>query len=139
MIINRIMTWWRNRRYFVIADPNDNGVTLSHALYDHMADSAMPGIEARVFVFYIPLTRCYGFMLNPPIQAQTQLCNIQYNAKSKTIGFETLCPTINRIFYDYGISGRTPCKLSVSIHLDGTGQQYYQIEHPHKKFKANQS
>lgn len=43
MIINRIMNWWRNRRLFVIADPNDNGVTLSHALYNHLANSAMPG------------------------------------------------------------------------------------------------
>lgn len=76
-------------------------------------------------------------MLNPPIEAQTQLCSIQYNAKYKTVGFETLCPTINRILYDYGISGTKPCKLSVSIHLDGTGQQYYQIEHPHHKFIAN--
>lgn len=138
MIFKRMKSWWRNRRFFVTADPNDNGVTLSHALYKHMADSAMPGADARVFVFYIPFTQCYGFMLNPPIEASTQLCDIQYNAKYKTVGFETLCPTIGRMFYDYGITGMNPCKLTVTIHLDGTGQQYYQIEHPHEKFAPKQ-
>lgn len=138
MIFDRIISWWRNRRYFVIADPADSGVTLSRSLYKHIADSAPAGASARVFVFYIPFTKCYGFMLNPPIETPTQLCSIQYNEKYRCVGFETLCPTISRIFYDYGISGMKPCKLTVTVHRDMHNQSYYQIERPHEKFIAKQ-
>jgi hypothetical protein len=60
----------------------------------------------------------YAFALNPPLGGQpTQLCDIQYNSKHRTIGFETLCPSVNRIFYDYGLPSDKPAKLSVDTAL----------------------
>lgn len=134
-MLHKLKNWRNNRRLYVIADPADSGITLSHALFKHMKASVDDNAEAKVFVFFIPESSCYGFMLNPDIDQPTQLCDIQYNAKYKCIGFETLCPTVNRILYDYGVTVLSkPCKLSVSVHSAANGQSYYQIEHPHAKF-----
>lgn len=134
MFIHRLKNWWRNRRCYVIADPTDSGITLSHALFRHMRGSVLSGEPAKVFVFFMPSENRYGFMINPRIDSPTQLCDIQFNSKYRCIGFESLCPTVSRIFYDYGIKNISPCKLSVSICRDALGRIYYQIERPYAKF-----
>lgn len=97
-----------NRGMYVILDPEDNSVTLSRKLYKHIERNPR---EHKVFVFKVGDE--YGFTLNIP-QEPTQISIIQYNSKYKSIGFETLCPTVNRIFYDYGLPlGK--CKLTVKV------------------------
>lgn len=86
---------------------------------------------ARIYVFYVPDTKCYAFMLNPPLEEETQLADIQYNSKHKCVGFECLVPTVNRIFYDYGLPANVRCKLSVKIRKTGSGLKYYQICRPY--------
>ena len=54
-------------------------------------------------------------MPDPGIAEPTQLCQIQYNGKYRCIGFETLCPSVGRILYEYGLPALRPVKLSVSI------------------------
>jgi hypothetical protein len=135
MFFNKFIKWWRLRLSFVIMDGNDNSVTFSRKLFQHIKNVSDDGAAPKVFVFFIPATGCYGFMLNPQIEQPTQLADIQYNAKFKCIGFECLNPTVQRILYDYGIEDYDkPCKLSVSRHLDKGQHEYYQIEKPHEKF-----
>lgn len=119
-----VWRWYRHRSLFVILDPSDNSVTLSKGLFDYM--DVMSLDVAKVFVFHLCNTATeepkqsgaiYAFMLNPKLEQETQLADIQYNSKHRTIGFECLCPTVNRILYDYGLSANAKVKLSVEPHL----------------------
>ena len=115
---------------FVIADAEDNSITFSKKLFKHMR--VFEQDSAKVYVFYIPETQCYGFVLNPKLEKETQLAEIQYNTKYKCIGFESLVPTVNKIFYDYGLPAECSCMLSVKPKKVGD-LQYYQIIPPYGK------
>lgn len=133
MIFNKITKWWQSLRCYVIADPADNSMTLSKALFNHIKDNAFEGDEARVFVFKVTDSGCFGFMTNPSIEQPTQMCDIQYNGKYRCIGFETLCPSVGQILYTYRLNASQRVKLSVSVCRTGQGKVYYQIERPHAK------
>ncbi len=131
MIIRTLMDWWQSLRYYVIADPADNSVTLSKHLFRHIRNNASEDADTGVFVFYVPETRSYGFMAEHGIRQPTQICRIQYNGKYKCIGFETLCPSVGRIMFDYGIPALSrPVKLSVSVRETAKGKIFYQINRP---------
>lgn len=134
-MLQKLITWWRNRRNFVIVDPNDSSITFSRSLFrDIKKQSGEADVQPKVFVFYIPATKCYGFTLNPQFTHPTQLADIQYNSKYRCIGFESLNPTVARVLYDYDVSKyQKPCKLSVTIQMKHD-LRYYQIERPHEKF-----
>lgn len=137
MIFTKLIRKWRSLRYYVIADPADNSVTLSRHLFAHMKKevemSGTDGGEASVFVFRIPHSGTFGFMTNPCIDSPTQLCQIQYNGKYRCIGFETLCPSVGRIFFEYGLPALRPVKMSVSVHRTPQGKTYYQFDVPSQK------
>lgn len=119
----KIIDWFRYRHMYVIADASDNSITLSRSLFKHMGGLELD--QAKVFVFKIPTAGrrpqdsearpIYAFTVNPEFPADTEppLADIQYNSKYKTIGFETLNPTVNRIFYDYGMPALVKVKLTV--------------------------
>ena len=131
-MLQKLITWWRNRHNFVIMDVADSSVTLSRNIFRRIKSMLPEDCDvARVFVFYIPDTKCYGFQVNPNIEQETQFATIQYNGKHKCIGFETLNPTVGRIFYDYGIQTLHPVRLSVSVRQLPDKSTYYQIERPH--------
>lgn len=140
-MIKRIITWWRNRRNFVIMDARDNSVTFSHSLFRHIKRVyGEADIRPKVFVFYTPATKRYGFAVNVPFDQPTQLADIQYNSKHRCIGFESLNPTVARILYDYGVGPdrfMKPCKLTVTTQVTPQGRVYFQIERPHAKFTRN--
>lgn len=120
-------------RYYVIADPADNSVTLSKRLFEHIRKNAKEDTAPCVFVFKLQGTHSYAFTLNPALEKPTQLCDIQYNGKYRCIGFETLCPSVGRIFYDYGLPSNKRIKLSVSIHKTQDDVIYYQLCKPNAK------
>lgn len=130
-MIKKILQWIDNLTAYVIVDGADNSVTLSKRLAKKM--KVMQLAEVKVFVFYIPDMHSYGFMLNPHFESETQLSELQYNDKYRSIGFETLCPTVNRILYDYGLP-QVKCKLSVKKHRTADGKEYYQMCKPNGKF-----
>lgn len=131
MIFSNLIRKWRSLHYYVIADPADNSVTLSKRLFAHMRKGARG--NTSVFVFRISHLNSFGFMPNPGIDEPTQLCQIQYNGKYRCIGFETLCPSVGRILYEYGLPALRPVKLSVSIRRTPQGKVYYQIDVPTSK------
>lgn len=114
---------------FVIADPRDNSITISKQLFKHIKRQGLT--QVQVFVFAIPENKSYGFTINPPIEQDTVLASLQYNSKHKSIGFESRCPTVNKIFYDYRLPG-IPAKLSVKIHRLPTGMYCYEIINPNR-------
>ena len=135
----RVWRWYRHRSIYVIVDPADNSVTLSRGLFDHM--DVINQEEAKVFVFSVgggsAYTGLYAFTLNPVIKQPTQLCDIQYNSKYRSIGFETLCPSVNRILYNYALPNRKT-KLSVepsTVHSDSSegSMTIYIIRPPYDK------
>lgn len=130
MILKRIKTLWRSLRFYVVADPADNSITLSKRLFRHIRDNADAGGEASVFVFRIPQNAAFGFMVNHGIDKPTQLCRIQYNGRYRCVGFETLCPSVGRIFFEYGLPPFRQAKLSVSVCRTPQGRVYYQIDVP---------
>lgn len=133
-MIKKIIQWWRSLRYYVIADPADNSITLSKRLFHHIKNNAAEGDAPVVFVFRIPEDGTFGFMLNPGIEQPTQMCEIQYNGKHKCVGFESLCPSVGLMLYEHGLPGDSIVKLSVSIHHTSKGLIYYQIEKPNGKY-----
>ncbi len=135
----KLITWWRNRHNFVIMDARDNSVTFSHCLFRHIKRvHGEADIQTKVFVFYTPATKCYGFAVNVPFDQPTQLADIQYNSKHKCIGFESLNPTVAKMLYDYGVARfMKPCKLTVTTQVTPQGRVYFQIERPHEKFTRN--
>ena len=125
-------TWYAHMKLYVIADAADNSITFSRHLFRLL--DVMDEAEAKVYVtqlanvtgllssWKIPL---YAFCINPPIKQETQLADIQYNSKYHCIGFESLCPTVARICYDYGISALQRVKLSVAPRtVTGRGEAY---------------
>lgn len=132
-MFSKLLYKWKSLRYYVIADPTDNSVTLSKHLFNHIRRNAQDDGVPSVFVFRIPDNGTFGFMLNPGIEQPTQMCQIQYNGKYRCIGFETLCPSVNRIFFEYGLAAHRPVKLSVSVMETAQGKTYYQIDMPTSK------
>ena len=129
--LKKLATWRRNRYTFAILDPEDSSVTLSKKLFNHIKEHLPDDCkEAKVFTFFIPQDESYGFMVNPAMEYPTQLGIIQYNAKHKCIGYESLNPTVAKILYDYGINEFAPVKLSVTVLTTPQGEYYYKIEKP---------
>ena len=126
-----LYNWLFGSKLYVIADPKDNSITLSRGLFSHMGGMSLD--KAKVYVFYVPARGAYGFTLNPSLDKPTQLCDIQYNSKHQCIGFETLCPTVNRIFYDYSLPHDMKCKLSVRARRTADATLWYEIVKPKPK------
>ncbi len=127
-MLKRFIQWLESRTLYVLADPRDNSITLSRGLYRHIRRSITD--RADVFVFRANGSGCYGFTINPPFDTPTVFGTIQYNSRHKCVGFESLCPTVNRIAYDYGLSCDSPSKLAVKKHTTPAGQVCYLIPKP---------
>ena len=125
-MIHRLMGNAANR--FVIVDARDNSVTLSRQLCREIDVFHLE--RNNVLVFRLS-TGQYAFAVNPDWGLKdTQYGEIQYNERQKCIGFETLCPTVTRMLYDYGID-KDVCKLSV-IPGRANGKEYYIICNPNE-------
>jgi len=137
--LRNIKRWLDSRSFYVIADATDNSVTLSRSLFRHMGGMDLE--QAKVFAFRVPSGKdswVYAFTVNPEFEEPTQLADIQYNSKYRSVGFECLNPSVNRIFYDYGLPPLTRVKLAVAVRTAGN-VTYYAILPPSgatKKSKA---
>ena len=111
-------------RFYVIADGNDNSITLSEKLFKSICDDG----DQEGDVIMSTVGGNYSFMMNPDLDELTRLSKIQYNGKHKTIGFE--CSAVNNMFHSYGISAEVVVKLSVTKKFTVPGKPYYIIEKP---------
>ena len=132
MIFN-IFKWFRQLRWYVIADPNDNSITFSKGLYKALKLLSYE-VKPCAFVFTLSDTKEYAFCINPDLPEGLPMGEIQFNPKYKTIGFESLVPTVQSVFFDYGLPADRACKLSVSKGtqiVEGKELIYYKIERPY--------
>ena len=132
-MFSKIAKYIESLRLYVIADAKDNSITFSRGLFKRMR--IMQQDEANIICFRISGTSDYGFMLNPPgiDTASTQIATVMYNSEHKCIGFESLVPTVNRIFYDYLLPANSTWKLPVREYSLPDGRRYYRIERPPQK------
>lgn len=102
----------RQKADYVIADPADNSITFSKGLYKRLR--ILETEKGKVLVFRLKDDGRYCFTLDIPEDAKdTQLAEVMYNSRYRCVGFESLVPTVNRIFYDYHLPAGAQCKLSV--------------------------
>ena len=120
---------------YVWADGRDSSITISYGLAQHMR--LMEQEQAKVFVFRMDDDNGhFAFILNPKeLQGvDTVWCQVQFNNRHHCIGFETLCPTVQRIFCDYGIPSEhcfQTIRMSVIPHDMPYGDEvYYEIVPP---------
>ena len=127
--------WYAHLKLYVIADATDNSVTFSRHLFK-LIEEFMGEEKAKVYVTQLVNYEgrskgiVYAFCVNPPIDQDTQLADIQYNSKYHCVGFESLCPTVARICYDYEIPAMQRVKLSVAPCQLANGMNYYAILPP---------
>ena len=112
-MIERILDKMLNRMY-VVLDDSDNSVTLSPRLADIVIADIVDMDENKIHMFSDG--REYGFCVNHPdlVGKDTPFAPLQKNFQHNTIGFNATCPSVNRIYYDYGIEcGKTARKKVV--------------------------
>lgn len=99
-MIKRILDKILNRLY-VVLDDTDNSVTLS----PHLAEIVMADIVNENKIHMFSDGREYGFCVNHPdlVGKDTPFAPLQKNFQHNTIGFNATCPSVNRIYYDYGL------------------------------------
>lgn len=101
----------KDRAAYVIADPADNSITFSRGLYKRLR--ILETGRGKVMVFRLKDDGRYCFTLDIPEEAKdTQLAEVMYNSRYRCVGFESLVPTVNRIFYDYSLPAGAQCKLT---------------------------
>lgn len=134
MIKTLIRRWQSLRyiRYFVTVDPSDNSITLSPRLYRHIRKLVEASDATKVLLFMVPALDSYGFAINPEVDSETYLSNIQYNSKYDCVGFETLCPTVGKILFDYGLPADKVIKIRVIPTMTADLKLYYLIQRPRK-------
>ena len=121
----------RDRAAYVIADPADNTITFSRGLYKRLR--ILETGRGKVMVFRLKDDGRYCFTLDIPEEAKdTQIAEVMYNSRYRCVGFESLVPTVNRIFYDYSLPAGAQCKLSVQEGATDT-MKYYIICPPYGK------
>lgn len=133
-MFKRIKKYLESMSLYVICDAKDNSVTFSTGLFKRLR--VMRQSEAKIIVFTLAGTNDYAFMLNPPelTPDDTQLADVKYDYIDRSVGFECLVPTVNRIFFDYGLPADTKWKLSVKEGVTATGYRYYTICRPDGKY-----
>jgi hypothetical protein len=95
---------WLYSDYYVILDGRDNSVTLNSALIRRIRRDQGGELQgATIFSYIMPgQWDSYCFSVNAPVSQQVGgISRLQMNTKYRTIGFESLCPTVQRIIYDY--------------------------------------
>ena len=112
----------RDRAAYVIADPADNSITFSRGLYKRLR--ILETGRGKVMVFRLKDDGRYCFTL--------EIAEVMYNSRYRCVGFESLVPTVNRIFYDYSLPAGAQCKLSVQEGATDT-MKYYIICPPYGK------
>lgn len=132
-MFKKLKKYLESLRLYVVCDAKDNSVTFSTGLFKRLR--VMRQTQAKIIVFTITGTHDYAFMLNPPelTSEQTQLADVKYDYTEGVVGFESLVPTVNRIFFDYGLPADTKWKLNVQEGVTATGLRYYKICRPDGK------
>lgn len=134
-LLTRLRSLICNKRGCYAILGTDNSVTLAPGLLSMMR-SVCPGeIDGGIKFFVFRVGKNFGFKING-VQChfkdkETQLGSLQYNSKYKCLGFETLNPTVNRMFYEWGING-DEAMVKVTLEKDKLST-YFLMHNPNEK------
>lgn len=109
----------------VTLDGNDGTITISRWLYWALL---LMGLEKdnRIYAFRVRDT--FGFALSPgQLQGvDTNFYELQYNSKTKTIGFCPTCPSVAMMLNDFSLPHDSVIKRKVTTHRS-KGMVYFRI------------
>jgi hypothetical protein len=95
--------------YYVIVDGSDNSVTFSPQLIRLIRRDNYGELDGATAFSFIEHGRrdVYSFAINAPVTAQCAgVSAVQYNRRHRCVGFASLCPSVNRVLYDYNLHGQ---------------------------------
>lgn len=108
--------WVDEHTCSVLIDGSDNSVSMSKGMIKAVGIYDKD-IEGALIVK--TTDEQYGIVFKekdrPEHSELSNVANIQYNSKYKSIGFETLTPMANRILDDYGLPLMSKQKFSVKL------------------------
>lgn len=108
--------WVDEHTCSVLIDGSDNSVSMSKGMIKAVGIYDKD-IEGALIVK--TTDEQYGIVFKekdrPEHSELSNVANIQYNSKYKSIGFETLTPMANRILDDYGLPIMSKQKFSVKL------------------------
>lgn len=129
--------WWDGIGLYVILDPSDNSVTLSEYLFEHMRRHAVKGEEAVVCMSRTSDTLRFAFIEGVPdgVTATKEqirlLCPpIQYNEKTRTVGFSPNFPTVTAMLNDWNAPHDKCLACSIRIRRLPSHRCLYEIIPP---------
>lgn len=126
-IFNSIIRKLRiKHRLCVILDPSDNSVMLSKKLYKKMK-LYKPETPTKVLCFKEKGSAKYSFCLYEPKEDEEIMLSEIQVSKGGHIGFAAICPTVHRIFYDYGFDAETIQVLHVMERRAADGRVFFEI------------
>ena len=109
----------------VSIDGNDGTITVSRWLYRAML---LLGLEKgnRIYVFRVKGS--FGFAVNPKQLegVDTNFYELQYNSKTKTVGFCPTCPSVALMLYELGFPHDSIVRRRVTTHYN-RGLVYFTI------------
>lgn len=134
-ILTIIRRFLANHRLSVVIDPNDNSVTFDPPLV--RALRILEQTQAFIHTFTVKRhgRTYFAFALNPPcINPEECFCSeVQIDDQTGDIGYESLCPTVSRICFDYCLPAQAKSRLSVKrLRSKGKGAFDYYIILPPK-------
>lgn len=105
-ILARLRMLYRSLCYehklYVVVDGSDNSVTLSMGLVKDIIRHT-PMVEGAIIV-KLSLCNDYGLILKTAEANDIPMVYpLQYSAKYKSVGFESLTPMVNRVLADYDL------------------------------------
>ena len=134
-MIDNIKKWLRiGGSWYVTMDTEKNFTTFSRSLCKHLISRY--GTVKNIVTFSFNHGKNYGFTLESNLEDKTQLGLIHYNPKLRSFGYESIIPTVSKIFNDYNISGKvTTCRFKVNIRKAHNGMVIYELERPEEDEK----
>lgn len=114
---------------YVTLDGRDGTITVSKYMYTALRLMGADKSD-RIYMFRIiggPIV--YAFAVNPPQLEgiDTSYASLQYNGKTKTIGFAPACPTVAQVMYNYDMPHDAIRTVKVTAHK-ARGQCYFKLE-----------
>lgn len=102
---------------YVTLDGRDGTITVSEKVYNRLLKL---GLERGNCIYMFRVGNTYGFSLWPAEEKdKTHTYELQYNSKTKTIGFAPTCPTVASILYEFGLPHDAVAKVKVSFRKAG--------------------
>lgn len=96
----------KSKDLHITADCTDNSITLSPDLCKSLRTGQ--GKSVHIFVFQIKETGEFAFSrVSQTFAKQTQCGVVSYSQTLKSLGFISLVPTVNYMFYNMGIDADT--------------------------------